>query len=352
METIDMKRPVLLLLLVLSLHAAGNEPIKTDTVSFTFEGKRLTGLLDMPADKKPAGLILLIPGSGRTSMIDGNGYYKRLRHFFARQELACYVWDKPGCGRSEGRFDDNNLQNSALEAIAAIEALKSRNTPGSDHIGLWSLSRGGWVSPLIISHYPSIAFWISVSGPEDKDNSAYLLESNFRIEGKSEAEAQLLLSEWKNGNDIFRKCASFEAYQQATAHLRKDSFWLAVSGDPYTKEGFERNQKNFMREDYPFDEATGLRIYMPGLEQVLCKVSCPVLAIFGEKDTQVDWQKTVALYQETIGKNPQHALTIRTFPDGNHNLFTCKTGGMREKLDKIAFCEGYFDTMATWLKEK
>jgi hypothetical protein len=57
------------------------------------------------------------------------------------------------------------------------------------------------------------------------------------------------------------------------------------------------------------------------------------------------------LYENTIGKNPNAKLTIKTFPDCNHNIFKCRTGGLREKLEKIAFCDGYFGAMAQWLKE-
>lgn len=348
-----MKQYIFILLLGLSLHTSAEPIIKTDTLSFISEGKKLTGLLDLPGNKKPAGLILLIPGSGKTTMVEGNGYYKRLRHFFVAQGFACYVWDKPGCGKSEGKFNDAILQSSAQEAIDAIEELKRRNIPGSHKVGLWGLSRGGWVCPMIIASYPSIAFWISVSGPDDKENAAYLLETNYRIEGKSEAQTQLLVSEWKNGySNILRNRASFEAYQKATENLRLDSFWLSISGDQFTKEGYERTQKKLHERKVSYDEATGLQIYVPEFDKMLNRVSCPVLAVFGEKDSQIDWRKTIALYKKNIGRNPRATLTIKTFPDGNHNLFKCKTGGFREQLNKIKFCDGYFETMAAWLKEK
>src|SRR5205814_9223933 len=98
-----MQKHIFILLLILSLHVSGKGLIRTDTFSFSFEGKKLTGLLDLP-EKKPAGLILLIPGSGKTNMIEGSRYYERLRHFFAEEGFACYVWDKPGCGKSEGVY--------------------------------------------------------------------------------------------------------------------------------------------------------------------------------------------------------------------------------------------------------
>jgi len=68
----------------------------------------------------------------------------------------------------------------------------------------------------VIQEYPSIAFWISVSGTDDKENFGYLLETNFRIEGRNESETRLLVSEWQRGNDLFRNGGSFEEYLKAT----------------------------------------------------------------------------------------------------------------------------------------
>ena len=52
----------------------------------------------------------------------------------------------------------------------------------------------------------------------------------------------------------------------------------------------------------------------------------------------------------TIGKNT--ALTIKSFPDCNHNLFQCKTGGFYEMEDHdLPFkrCDDFLDEMSRWL---
>lgn len=127
---------------------------------------------------------------------------------------------------------------------------------------------------------------------------------------------------------------------------------MSISGSPYTKEGYERSQKNVMKEDGQFDKETGLRIYVPEFEKLLDKINCPVLALFGEKDSQVDWRKTVTLYKKTIGKNKNALLTIKILPDCNHSMLKCTTGGYMEKLPKSEPCTGYYDTMLAWLREK
>ncbi len=348
-----MKHKIFLLLgFLYTLNLYGQE-IKTDTFTFISEGKRLNGILDMPTGQEPSSIVIIVQGYGKSNIVAGNEFYD-LRSHFVRSGLVCCVWDKPGCGKSEGDFDINQtVQSSAKEVIAAIEELKHRNIQGSKNIGLWGISRAGWICPLVIQEYPSIAFWISVSGTDDKENFAYLMESNLRIAGKSESEIKLLVGEWYQGVKIFRSGGSQEEYYKATQHLQNDSFCIANFGYGHkpTPEEYIRNQNKFINEHHIFDEKTGLMIYVPNFREVLNTVKCPVLAIFGEKDTRVDWRKTITLYKKTIGKDPNSKLTIKTFPDGDHSITKSKTGVINEKKDKWEMCDGYYETMATWLKE-
>jgi len=96
-----------------------------------------------------------------------------------------------------------------------------------------------------------------------------------------------------------------------------------------------------------------LAIMVDEFETTLGRITIPVLAIFGEKDSQVNWKSTLKLYRKTIGNEPKGSLTVKTFPNGNHTLQKCKTGGINEDLEKFghAFCEGYFEAMGTWLNE-
>lgn len=95
-------------------------------------------------------------------------------------------------------------------------------------------------------------------------------------------------------------------------------------------------------------------IYVPDFEALLSRLDVPVLALFGERDTSVDWRSAAALYARTVGANPRAHLTVRTFPDGNHNLQQARTGGLREMIEMTdrRAVEGDYETMEGWLREK
>ena len=71
------------------------------------------------------------------------------------------------------------------------------------------------------------------------------------------------------------------------------------------------------------------------------KVSCPVLAIFGEGDTVVPVNDSISVFEEALKKAGNKDYTIKVFPAANHRVMV-----------DDEYAEGYFDTMTGWLLER
>ncbi len=325
----------------------------TQRFEFLSNGNSLSGFVDVPAGGAARAMIVIIHGYGKTDVAGSTSYYD-LRSRFTQIGISTLIWDKPGCGESKGTFDANQpVESSAREVLDAVRYARERKLPGSQKIGLWGISRAGWIAPLAIVQDPKIAFWISVSGTDDNENFPYLVESNLRIEGRTDAEIKLLLGEWRRGFEITSHGGTFNDYLAATQTLRRDPFMVYLSGGKDEDEAaFLAEQKQFLSGAFQVDETTGLMVYVPHFQRMLARVSIPVLAIFGERDRNVNWHNTVALYSKTIGKNQNASLTIKTFPDGNHNLQQARTGGLREMLQMSEHraSAGYYEAMADWLR--
>ncbi|WP_299531670.1 S9 family peptidase [Ulvibacterium sp.] len=344
-----MKRIVTLLaLLLIGLNSKAQ--IKKEILDFKFEGVPLNGVLTIPQDANSKGIVLIVHGSGRTNAV-AQEWYSDVRETLVKAGYSTYMWDKMGCGKSGGTFNNNqSIQHSALEVIAAIHTLKKKQIPGSDKIGLWGISRAGWINPIVINQYRDIAFWITVSGVDAKENFKYLLQQNLQINGHLKDSVDIIVDEWLEGVRISHSGGSFKTYQDATPNLRKNQFWLRFTNGGITEEAYYAYQPTFMKEK--LDKKTGLQVYVTDFEAVLSNINCPVLALFGENDMNVDWQKTKALYESTLASHTD--LTITSFPNCNHNLFQCETGGFYEMQDHdlpYKRCDGFLDTMAYWLKE-
>lgn len=350
---------ILTITLLLNIPKAfGQQKIVSEPFEFQFENKTLRGLIEKPVNKNSEAIVILIPGYGKTNFVEGN-WYSSLRTELVSYGLTVVVWDKMGCGNSDGEFDINQpVENSADEAIAAIRKIKKMKIPGSEKIGFWGVSRAGWIVPLINQQFP-IDFWISVSGTDDKENFGYLLKSNLTIVGKPENEVEKLYKAWMQGHKIESLQGSYEDLVNATEPLRQDSTSRELFG--YTilsEEKKEADKESYLqniqktRKGY-FDTESGLWVYIKNFDQILSNIDSPVLALFGEKDSQVDWRKTKKLYEETIGINPNAELTVRVFENCNHDMRKCITCRWGEDLSALnwEYCDGYYEIMEDWLNE-
>lgn len=339
-----------LLLISTSSIAQSNRQI----LDFEFEGVVLNGVLNVPKDQKPKGVVLIIHGSGKTNAV-AQEWYSDVRETIVKTGYATYMWDKMGCGKSGGTFNYNqSVQNSASEAIAAITALKEKQISGSNNIGLYGGSRAGWINPIVINQYEDIAFWISVSGVDDKENFSYLLQENLSIEGLPKDSIDLIVDQWLKGIKIAHSGGSFESYMNATKDLQSNAFWLR-----FVRENMgELNEEVYYDFQQPLmkgtlDKATGLQVYIEDFDLILSKINSPVLALFGESDRNVDWKKTKLLYEKSMAQNTD--LTIKSFPNCNHNIHKCQTGGFYEFQDNnlpYKRCDGFLEVIEDWLNER
>lgn len=352
--------------IIVSNGVMASSKFVTEQFSFlTSKEERLYGIISRPENIKPKSIVIIVHGYGQTNVVKGFQYQK-LRSKFTSQGVSVVVWDKPGCGESEGEFDINQpVESSAKEILAAIRKLKQRREPGVEKIGLWGVSRAGWIAPLAISQESSIKFWISVSGTDAHENWGYLLRSSLKIAGYSSAKIDAIHQSWINKNTLFWSGADYESYLKAGKEYWQDEIIQKLSGQIYVENEpgsseyesgrklYYQNQKKWLSNDNSFNTELGLEIHVPEFEKILKSVSIPVLAIFGDNDRNVDWKKTKSLYENTIGVNNNSKLTIKVFENADHNLRLSKTGGYLETQQndyvKYPIVDGYYDVMVQWL---
>ncbi|MEM1271158.1 MAG: hypothetical protein AAGI08_14045, partial [Bacteroidota bacterium] len=188
---------------------------------------------------------------------------------------------------------------------------------------------------------------------DDKENARYLLESNLPIEGRSAEETARVVGAWQQGFNAVWKGGSYQDYVKANAIFGADPFVQFMGwGSTVTEDAFNAYRAQFEDGALSVDEEHELAIYIPDFGPLLASLDVPVLALFGALDTNVDWRQTRALYEATIGENPEADLTVRVFDGANHNLKQAETGGVREMFAQpgdTPYAEGYFDTMAGWI---
>lgn len=313
-------------------------------------------MLDYPDEREPRALVVLIPGHGCTDVVGGDELASVRRRFIA-WGYATALWDRAGCGGSEGTYEHHQpVQDSAREAVAVLTALRRLDRPGTETIGLWGVSRGGWIAPLAIDIDGEVDFWISVSGPDQLESFGYMLRQNVLLDGRSPAQADRVQHSWLAAVRLMNSPeTTWEEYLAATRALYEDPWFRRLDdGGPPSLTEFRQQHARTLADPPLLDEETGFPVVVKDFDAVLRRLDIPVLALLGDRDSQVNWRRTRALYQRTLGQDPQAELTLRVLSDCNHAMRTARTGASREDLDAPGLgepCPGFYPAMRRWLDE-
>ncbi len=302
-----------------------------EEVKFQNGDVTLAGTLSLPLKKGPHPAIVVISGS--TGGLRGRG----LPQFFAQHGIATLAYDKRGYGTSTGTFAGVTLNEMAGDAAAGVRYLQSRNDIDPRKVGVWSISQGGWIAPIVANTTPTLAFIILHAGPavSPRVQAQQELESEFVAEGfspeeiKEAAAYQTIAHDAYNSDDAYDRYLT--AYEQAKARSAR---WV---WKPPTK---EQLRSRWIRPNLDFDP-------VPFLE----KVKCPVLAFFGEKDPLVPPKGNVAIMQAAFTKYGNKDVTIKVLPRVNH-LFQLPGMGTDGYQSSGKTPAGYYDVMIRWIKQR
>ena len=265
---------------------------------------------------------------------------------FARSGFACLAWDKPGVGKSTGDYNAQTIRDRAEEALAAVRFLRARKDVRRDRVGVWGHSQGGMVAPLAASLSDEVAFVIEVAGwqgPAWQQDLARV-EAELRADGFPEADVKKAVAFARMRMDLIRGTGPFEDLDKAHNGV-KTLPWFEYVGL------CDRTLFYSARRNVGYD--TG-----PSWE----KVRCPVLVIFGDKDTSSGPpEKLVALIRRGLTKAGNRDVTVKIFHNADHTLRKTKTGGPKEAKERAKnrdpeagpdFVPGYLDTMTAWLAKR
>jgi uncharacterized protein len=308
-------------------------PAGTQAFEFSAEQNHLRGFVDIPATPGRHPVVLIIHGSGSTNVFQGSseylGIYESLRKTFRDAGFATAVWDKAGNGCSTGGYPHGNpIRVEARETLAALRALKQRGDIDATKMGLWGISQGGWIGPMVAVQTDDVDFLILVSAPtrDAVSQLEYQALTELRARGVSAAEVEVAAAHLRRAFAIMRAGGAVEEYVAAVEPLQKYPSLRDLGITVGTPEDYRRWQDT---ADFHYRPDTALR-----------ELHQPVLAIFGDRDVLVNWRESTRDFREAFKEGGNRDLTIKVFKNADHNQMTGSPPH---------FVDGYFETMRAWL---
>lgn len=309
------------------------EDARVEDVTFANSATHLAGTLMTPLSAGPHAALVLAHGSGPQ---DRNGTLPFAR-FLVRHGIAILTFDKRGVGASQGDWRKASFEILADDALAAVAFLRSRPHVDAKRIGLFGVSQGGWVGPLAASRSRDVALVVSVSGPGVTPGEQMLdmIEAELRLSEVPEPEVQEALGLTHLAFRYGRTGAGWGEYAAALARSRERS-WLPYLRLPANLQDGQWEQQRLF---YHYDPAPAL-----------ASLRCPVLALFGGKDSGVPAEKNRSRWQEALTRVRHREHDLIVIPAANHVMFEASSGSMFEIPSLDRFVPEYRMILLDWLR--
>lgn len=319
----------------------------------------ISGTLTKPTGRGPFPVVLLITGSGqqdRDETLFDHKPFAVLADYLTRRGIAVLRVDDRGTGKSSGGMDSLTSVDFALDVVAGIDYLKTRSDINPKKIGLIGHSEGGILGPMAAAERPDdVAFMVLMAAPGvpgvdliAKQNTAMLKSTGINSQ-VAESYGSLYKSMAKAAVDF---PDSATAYQTATAAFVQ---WqstvppstvaeLTDAKDDKSTSQFVRVLMNAFRSPW----MNYLLAYNPATN--IGKLRCPVLALNGEKDIQVDAVLNLAGIDRAVRADNKR-VTTQVMPGLNHLFQHCKTCTVAEYGDLTeTFAPEALQLIGDWLQ--
>ena len=278
----------------------------TDTIFASVDGTRLGGTMVLPDGART--MVVFVTGSGpqnRDEELFGHKPFAVIADKLARNGMASLRYDDRGTGQSEGDFTSSTIYTFRDDAQAAIET--ARSIPGIERVGIIGHSEGGTIAFMIAAD-SAADFVVSLAGMAIPAKELLLWQNERALDkagirGKATDQSMALIGKMFDGM----------ANRQ---HLNPDSLTASGQYDAVPKAVVESVRKNCTSRSPWLDCFVSLDP-TPWLENV----RCPLLAINGTKDTQVEAESNLA----SIAARVPHAK-IMSVAGLNHLMQHAETG--------------------------
>ena len=305
-------------------------PYDTEEVHFANGDAVLCGTLTLPKNyDRTTPVLLMVTGSGlqnRDEELFEHKPFAVIADYLARRGIATLRYDDRGFGESTGDATFCTTEDLKKDAAAGVALLRER----FDHVGVLGHSEGG-----------TIALMLAAEGQAD-----FIVS----LAGMVVSGAETLLAQ----NRLMLPKAGFD---QKTTDLYckalEDTFTAVAEGLPIPKAdkydlpaALQQNLQAVQAQlNLPY-----LRYFVQlDASKLLEQIHCPVLAMNGTLDTQVDYSRNLgALKQGLPASAPNQRIAAA---EGLNHLFQHCTTGLTDEYPLIeeTFAPEVLSILATWI---
>ena len=283
-------------------------PYKEESVSFTNAGYTFNGTLTLPENyTKQTPVVLMVTGSGQQNRDEELFEHKPfavIADALARQGIASLRYDDRGWGDKSVNFADFTTDDFRQDAAAALPLLRKR----FNKVGILGHSEGGTIA-MMLAAKGKTDFIVSLAGMAISGKETLVMQNRQAM--SSIGLPKEMVDTYCNS---ISKALDEIASGKKASEINIDDTPEALK--PITIKALQQADTPYIRHFLTID-----------VSKQLSKIKCPVLALNGTKDTQVDCAANTTLLEKGL-INSKH--TIKKIEGVNHLFQHCTTGNVVE----------------------
>lgn len=306
-------------------------PYKEEAVSFTNAQYTFNGTLTLPENySKNTPVVLMVTGSGqqnRDEELFSHKPFAVIADALARQGIASLRYDDRGWGDKSVNFADFTTDDFRQDAAAAIPLLRKR----FNKVGILGHSEGGTIAMMLAAEGKA-DFIVSLAGMAISGKETLIMQNR---------QAMSAIGLPKETVDSY--CNSISKALDEIASGKKASE-INIDDVPVALKTI--TIKALQQADTPY-----IRHFLTvDVGKLLPKIKCPVLALNGTKDTQVDCDANTTRIEKGLA-NCKHS--IKKIDGVNHMFQHCNTGIVTEyqQIEETIAPE-VLQVVAKWIKSE
>ena len=316
----------------------------------------LAGTLTLPSSKGTYPGVVLISGSGpqdRDQTFMGHKTFLVIADYLTKNGIAVLRFDDRGVGQSTGNFNTATSADFAQDVSAAVEYLSSHKNITKDSIGLMGHSEGGLIAPITASFNPDVGFVVLLAGPGQTGNdiSIWQMKSFLHANGLSlqAAEAGSEITRALNHIVMTNSDKDTLTSDLAFAYNKK---WQTFSENIKAEIKSIGGGKLSSSRVQQLSTAWMKYFLQHNPEAYLKKLTIPVLAIHGSKDTQMDMAQNLGNIRDAL-KEQSHPLTQVKEIYGVNHLFQKAGSGLMSEYSSIeeTMSPAVLELLGNWVLE-
>lgn len=323
-------------------------PYPYQTEEVTFQNAKanavFSGTLTYPVgyeqmNKQKVPVVLMVTGSGqenRNEEIFDHQPFLVLADYLARHGIASLRYDDRGFAKSTGDASQSTMKDNAEDARCGFNYLKSLKKFGK--IGVMGHSEGGSVAMMLAAEgLPD--FIVSLAGMAERGDSLMLRQVYQAMEARGGASF---------ARDYCKVLGAIYAYRNAKKDISRPEVVLDTLLKQTNVSLPALSRQSLlpvitMQTPWVLDFiATDMACYLP-------KIKCPVMAVNGCKDVQVDAHDNLSALRKGLKTNKKNL--IKEYEGLNHLFQHCTTGQTTEyRLTEETFAPEVMQDIVDWIK--